>query len=220
MALAIFDLDETLISSDSDHEWCQFLVNRGLVDAETHNRQSDAFYKQYQLGELDIDAYLAFACSVLTKFSMDELFALRSEFIEEVIKPLILPRARELIARHLEAGDYPMVITSTIEFVTSPIVELFCIETLIAPVPEIIDSRYTGNITGTPSFAQGKVTRLKQWLDENDENLSGSYFYSDSHNDLPLLHRVDHPVAVDPDEKLRAAAKENNWQIISLRGEA
>ncbi len=220
MALAIFDLDETLISSDSDHEWCQFLVNRGLVDPETHNRQSDAFYKQYQLGELDIDAYLAFACSVLTKFSMDELIALRSEFIEEVIKPLILPRARELIARHLEAGDYPMVITSTIEFVTSPIVELFCIETLLAPVPEIIDSRYTGNITGTPSFGEGKVTRLKQWLGENDENLSGSYFYSDSHNDLPLLHWVDHPVAVDPDEKLRAAAKENNWQIISLRGGA
>lgn len=220
MALAIFDLDETLISSDSDHEWCQFLVNRGLVDAETHNRQSNAFYTQYQLGELDIDAYLAFACSVLTKFSMEELSALRSEFIEEVIKPLILPRARELIARHLEAGDYPMVITSTIEFVTSPIVELFCIETLIAPVPEIIDRRYTGNITGTPSFAQGKVTRLKQWLDENDENLSGSYFYSDSHNDLPLLHLVDHPVAVDPDQKLRAAATENNWQIISLRGAA
>jgi HAD superfamily hydrolase (TIGR01490 family) len=190
------------------------------VDPETHNRQSDLFYKQYQLGELDIDAYLAFACSVLTKFSMDELLTFRSEFIEEVIKPLILPQARQLIARHLDAGDYPMVITSTIEFVTSPIVELLCIQTLIAPVPEIIDNRYTGNITGTPSFAEGKVTRLKQWLDENNENLSGSYFYSDSHNDLPLLRLVDHPVAVDPDDKLRVTAEENNWQIISLRGQA
>ena len=220
MALAIFDLDETLISSDSDHEWCQFLANRGLVDPETHNRQSDLFYKQYQLGELDIDAYLAFACSVLTKFSMDELFTFRSEFIDEVIAPLILPRAKQLIARHLEAGDYPMVITSTIEFVTSPIVELLSIETLIAPVPEIINNRYTGNITGTPSFAEGKVTRLRQWLNENDKNLNGSYFYSDSHNDLPLLRLVDHPIAVDPDKKLKATAVENNWQIISLRDEA
>jgi HAD superfamily hydrolase (TIGR01490 family) len=216
--LAIFDLDETLISSDSDHEWGQFVVDKRLVEPEQHKRRNDEFYDQYKRGELDIEAYLKFACSVLARFPLEELYAYRDEFLQTVIEPLILPRGRQLVKDHQAAGDYLLVITSTIEFVTAPIVQLLGIDTLIAPNPEIRDNRYTGNITGIPSFAAGKVTRLAQWLEGRDMDLAGSYFYSDSHNDLPLLELVDHPVAVDPDDILRAEANKRQWKIISLRG--
>lgn len=217
VALVIFDLDETLISSDSDHEWGQFVVEKGLADRQLHQQMNDKFYNQYKQGELDIKAYLDFACSVLAKFSLEELYAYRKEFMETVIEPLILPRARQLVTEHKEAGDFLLVITSTIEFITAPIVQSLGIDTLIAPDPEIRNNRYTGNIVGIPSFAEGKVTRLKQWLEGVDLDLGGSFFYTDSHNDLPLLRLVDHPVAVDPDEKLRAEAEKKQWKIISLR---
>ena len=217
VALVIFDLDETLISSDSDHEWGQFVVEKGLADRQLHQQMNDKFYNQYKQGELDIKAYLDFACSVLAKFSLEELYAYRKEFMETVIEPLILPRARQLVTQHKEAGDFLLVITSTIEFITAPIVQSLGIDTLIAPDPEIRNNRYTGNIVGIPSFAEGKVTRLKQWLEGVDLDLGGSFFYTDSHNDLPLLRLVDHPVAVDPDEKLRAEAEKKQWKIISLR---
>ena len=217
MALAIFDLDETLISTDSDHEWGQYVADKGLVEKETHQHQNDYFYKQYKAGNLDIDAYLKFACGVLARHPLDLLNEHLKYFVTERIKPRILPQAVELIDRHRQAGDYIMVITSTIEFVTRPIVDLFEIETLLAPNPEFSDGRYTGLIKGVPSFGQGKVTRLLAWLENNNHDLHGSYFYSDSHNDLPLLNHVDHPVAVDPDPVLRDAAKTNGWEIISLR---
>jgi HAD superfamily hydrolase (TIGR01490 family) len=217
VALAIFDLDETLISADSDHEWGEFMARKGLVDAKLHKQKNDAFYEDYKEGRLDIKEYLAFACSALTPYSMRELHQYRREFMETVMSALILEQGRALVEKHKAAGDYPMVITSTIEFVTAPIVEELGIKTLIAPIPEIKDERYTGNIVGTPSFAAGKVTRLKEWLGTNEHKLDGSYFYSDSHNDLPLLKLVDNPVAVNPDDKLRILAIENNWQIISLR---
>lgn len=218
VALAIFDLDETLISSDSDHEWGEFVVRKGLVDPQLHRRLNDEFYKQYKQGELDISAYLDFACSVLARFSFEELHAYRKEFMETVIEPLILPRGRQLVTHHKEAGDFLLVITSTIEFITAPIVQSLGIDTLIAPHPEIRNNRYTGNIVGTPSFAEGKVTRLKQWLEGVDLDLVGSFFYTDSHNDMPLLRLVDHPVAVDPDERLKTEAEKRQWKIISLRG--
>ena len=217
MALAIFDLDETLISADSDHEWGKFLVRKGLVDAEVHNRLNDQFYAQYKQGNLDINAYLEFACSFLPRLSVAELHSYRREFMVDVIAPLILPLGRQLIADHREAGDFPLVVTSTIEFITAPIVQSLGISTLIAPGLEMRNKRYTGNIVGTPSFAQGKVTRLNQWLEGRSKDLSGSFFYTDSHNDLPLLKLVDHPVAVDPDDTLRAEAKKRQWQILSLR---
>ncbi|MBQ75878.1 MAG: HAD-IB family hydrolase [Gammaproteobacteria bacterium] len=217
MALAIFDLDETLISADSDHEWGKFLVRKGLVDAEVHNRLNDQFYAQYKQGNLDINAYLEFACSFLPRLSVAELHSYRREFMVDVIAPLILPLGRQLIADHREAGDFPLVVTSTIEFITAPIVQSLGISTLIAPGLEMRNNRYTGNIVGTPSFAQGKVTRLNQWLEGRSKDLSGSFFYTDSHNDLPLLKLVDHPVAVDPDDTLRAEAKKRQWQILSLR---
>ncbi len=217
MALAIFDLDETLISADSDHQWGQFIIDKGLVDALSHKAKNDYFYAEYKQGRLDINAYLAFSCAFLAQHPMPKLIEWRQEFVTTVMEPLILPLGRDLIARHRQAGDTVMVITSTIEFVTAPIVDSLGIEILIAPIPEIKNDRYTGAITGVPSFAAGKVTRLEQWLSTNACDLDGSYFYSDSHNDLPLLRLVDNPVAVDPDDQLLKEAVALNWQVISLR---
>jgi len=218
MPLAIFDLDETLIAADSDHEWGQFVVDKGLVDAEKHKKKNDDFYEQYKAGQLDIDEYLQFSCSVLTQYSIEDLHRFRAEFVEQRIRPIILDKAQELVQRHRDKGDTLLVITSTIEFVTRPIVDEFGIDTLIAPDPEIVSNRYTGRIVGVPSFAAGKVTRLEQWLAGRQDSLEGSSFYSDSHNDLPLLRLVDNPVAVDPDSTLKKEAEEKQWPIISLRG--
>lgn len=218
MPLAIFDLDETLIAADSDHEWGQFVVDKGLVDAEVHKKKNDDFYEQYKAGQLDIDEYLQFSCSILTQYSIEDLHRFRSEFVAQRIRPIILDKAQDLVKKHRERGDTLLVITSTIEFVTRPIVDEFGIDTLIAPDPEIVENRYTGRIVGVPSFAAGKVTRLEQWLADRQDSLEGSSFYSDSHNDLPLLRLVDNPVAVDPDPILRQEAEDNQWPVISLRG--
>ena len=217
MPLAIFDLDETLLSSDSDHEWGQFLVKKGILDEQAHEEKSRFFYDQYRHGVLDVEAYFRFSCSTLTHSSRDDLDSLLAEFVSVVMAPLILPAGRKLISRHLNAGDYPMVITATIEAITAPIVENLGIQTIIAPIPEMKDDQYTGTITGVPSFAEGKVTRLMNWLGETQYDLEGSYFYSDSHNDLPLLNLVDHPIAVDPDEILASEALKRGWEVISLR---
>ncbi|MFP6803429.1 MAG: HAD family hydrolase [Pseudomonadales bacterium] len=217
MPLTIFDLDETLIAADSDHEWGQFVVDKGLVDAQIHKKKNDDFYALYKAGQLDIDEYLQFSCSVLTQYSIEDLHRFRSEFVAQRILPIILDKAQDLVKKHRQLGDTLLVITSTIEFVTRPIVDEFGIDILIAPDPEIVSNRYTGRIVGVPSFAAGKVTRLEQWLANRQDSLEGSSFYSDSHNDLPLLRLVDNPVAVDPDPILREKAEENQWPIISLR---
>ena len=217
MPLTIFDLDETLIAADSDHEWGQFVIDKGLVDAQKHKKKNDDFYEQYKAGQLDIDEYLQFSCSILTQYSIEDLHRFRSEFVAQRILPIILDKAQDLVKKHRELGDTLLVITSTIEFVTRPIVDEFGIDILIAPDPEIVSNRYTGRIVGVPSFAAGKVTRLEQWLTNRQDSLEGSSFYSDSHNDLPLLRLVDNPVAVDPDPILREKAEENQWPIISLR---
>lgn len=217
MPLTIFDLDETLIAADSDHEWGQFVIDKGLVDAQKHKKKNDDFYEQYKAGQLDIDEYLQFSCSILTQYSIEDLHRFRSEFVAQRILPIILDKAQDLVKKHRELGDTLLVITSTIEFVTRPIVDEFGIDILIAPDPEIVSNRYTGRIVGVPSFAAGKVTRLEQWLADRQDSLEGSSFYSDSHNDLPLLRLVDNPVAVDPDPILREKAEENQWPIISLR---
>ena len=217
MALAIFDLDETLISADSDQAWGEFTASRGLVDAAHHRRQSKAFYEDYKRGQLNVDAYFRFACTVLARHEMEALHALREAFFEESIRPLLLPKAQALIEKHRQQGDCLIVVTATIHFITQPIVEHLGIEHLIAPMPEIRNGRYTGEITGTPSFREGKVIRLREWLAEHDQTLEGSYFYSDSRNDVPLLEVVDNPVAVDPDPVLADIARERAWPIISLR---
>ena len=217
MPLTIFDLDETLIAADSDHEWGQFVIDKGLVDAQKHKKKNDDFYEQYKAGQLDIDEYLQFSCSILTQYSIEDLHRFRSEFVAQRILPIILDKAQDLVKKHRDLGDTLLVITSTMEFVTRPIVDEFGIDILIAPDPEIVSNRYTGRIVGVPSFAAGKVTRLEQWLANRQDSLEGSSFYSDSHNDLPLLRLVDNPVAVDPDPILREKAEENQWSIISLR---
>lgn len=217
MALAIFDLDHTLLSGDSDHAWGQFLVDNKIVEPERSQQQNDYFYEQYKKGCLDIEEYLAFALKPLTEHPLEKMLALREVFIEERIKPLITDKARALINKHEEAGDDLLIITATNAFVTRPIANLLGFSELIAPEPELIDGEYTGGITGIPSFQQGKVTRLEMWLAEKGIDLTGAFFYSDSHNDLPLLNIVDNPIAVDADDTLTSTAKKNGWPIISLR---
>ena len=217
MALAIFDLDNTLIAGDSDHGWGEFLVANNKVDANHYQKMNDQFYADYEAGCLDILAYLEFSLAPLAATSMEELAALHLKFMQQIISPLRLPKAEALIEQHRQAGDRLLVITSTNRFIVEPICQALGIDELLATDPEIIDGRYTGKIVGTPTYQEGKVERLKLWLSENNETLEGSYFYSDSINDLPLLLEVDKPVAVDPDDSLSAEAASRGWDIISLR---
>ncbi len=218
MSLAIFDLDNTLLAGDSDYLWGRFLVEKGIVDREAYEQTNARFYEQYKEGSLNIAEFLAFALKPLADHSLDALYAWRENFIEEKIKPILLPAAREVIERHRQAGDMLVVITATNRFVTEPIVKLYGIEHLIATTPEFHEGRYTGRFEGTPCFQAGKVTRLGEWMEVNDHSLEDSWFYSDSHNDLPLLTQVSNPVAVDPDETLSRVAQEKGWPVISLRG--
>ncbi len=217
MPLAIFDLDETLISADSDHCWGEFVIRKGLVEESAHRALNNQFYNDYRAGCLDIDAYMRFSCSVLANTDPKQLITLREEFVAQEIKPLVQSGAVELVESHRRAGDTLMIITATIEFITRPIADLFGIDTLIAPIPEIRDGRYTGELSGIPSFREGKVIRLNDWLKDNPSSLVGSYFYSDSINDLPLLELVDNPTAVNPDESLQTVAEKRGWQILNFR---
>ncbi|MEI8236200.1 MAG: HAD family hydrolase [Methylococcaceae bacterium] len=218
MTLAIFDLDNTLIADDSDYLWGKFLVDQGIVDRLVYDKINAKFYEDYQNGTLDMVAFLRFALAPLATHPIEQLHNWRQDFINTIIKPLLLDKAKALIEKHRAQGDTLLVITATNSFITAPIVALYGIEHLIATTPEMINGKYTGNVNGVPCFQEGKVTRLNEWLTLNNEKLEGSYFYSDSHNDLPLLKLVDFPVAVDPDEKLRDFADTQKWEIISLRG--
>ncbi len=218
MSLAIFDLDNTLLAGDSDYLWGQFLVEHGIVDREFYEASNARFYQDYREGNLDISRFLRFALKPLAENAVSALLEWRGRFIREIIHPLLLPAAYRLIEQHRERGDLPVVITATNCFVTEPIVGLYGIEHLIATVPEFRDGRFTGRYLGAPCFREGKVTRLREWLETTGHDLAGSWFYSDSHNDQPLLSLVDHPVAVDPDDTLREVARSRGWPIISLRG--
>lgn len=217
MALAIFDLDNTLIAGDSDHAWGQFLVEEGVVDGDAFKRANDQFYQDYLDGSLDMRKYLEFSLAPLREHSLEALYKLRRQFVEKCIKPLMLKQATELLSHHRKQGDFLMIITATNRFVTEPIAELLKVDHLIATDPELLNGRYTGKVSGIPSFQQGKVLRLEHWLERESASLENSFFYSDSHNDLPLLELVTHPVAVDADEKLTAIAKDRNWKVTSLR---
>lgn len=217
MSLAIFDLDNTLLAGDSDYLWGRFLVEQGLVDGDFYERENLRFMHEYEAGTLDILEFLEFSLKPLSEMEPGQLAELHRRFMAEKIQPIILPRGRELIDRHRASGDTLLIVTATNSFVTRPIADALGIEHLVATEPERIDGRYTGRVDGTPSFREGKVTRLLQWLDAHGENLAGSTFYSDSHNDLPLLEMVDHPVAVDPDDTLADHARARGWPIISLR---
>ena len=217
MPLAIFDLDNTLIAGDSDHRWGEFLCATGRVDANSFARENDAFYTAYQQGTLDIYAYLEFALRPIAGLSSAEVQTLQEQFIREWIAPILLPQAHDLIDQHRNAGDTLIIITATNTVVTRPIADLLGIDALLGCEAELKNGYYTGGIIGTPSFQEGKVSRLDDWLAEKKISMAGACFYSDSHNDLPLLERVDKPIAVDPDDKLAAIAKQRSWPIISLR---
>ena len=218
MALAIFDLDNTLLAGDSDYLWGRFLVQKGAVDGPEHERENERFYQLYKEGRLDIYEFLRFSLAPLRKHPRSRLESWRSEFLETQIDPLISRQARDLVEKHRQAGDTLMIITATNAFVTRPIAQRFGIEHLIATEPETLNGHYTGEVAGEPSFREGKVNRLQAWLEAEEADLQGSWFYSDSHNDLPLLERVDHPVAVDPDETLSQVARERQWPILQLHG--
>ncbi len=217
MALALFDLDNTLLADDSDFLWGCFLVDNGLVDKATYDEANQRFYADYKKGTLDIFEFLAFSLKPLTQFSMEKLAELHNEFMQKHIISAMTQKGIAQIQRHRDNGDFTVIITATNSFVTGPIAKAFQVDDLIATEPEIIDGRYTGNVAGTPCFQEGKITRLNQWLENTAHDLENSTFYSDSHNDLSLLEVVTTPIAVDPDDELKATALERNWEIRSFR---
>lgn len=220
MQLALFDLDNTLLAGDSDYQWGQFLMEEGLLERELHQAKNLQFYEDYKAGELDIYAFLEFQLKPLSEHKRAELDTLHERYMQRKILPMMTDKAKELVEKHKANGDVMLIITATNSFVTNPIAKAFGIDDLIGTTPEEVDGEFTGSVTGTPSFQQGKVTRLHEWLAERGQTLSDfetTWFYSDSHNDLPLMKLVDKPVAVDPDPVLKAYAEEQGWPVISLR---
>jgi len=220
MRLALFDLDNTLLAGDSDYEWGQFLVDRGILERTTYEAQNQAYYEQYAAGTLDIHEYLGFALRPLAEHTPADLGRWHAEFMAERILPMVSAPARALVRAHLERNDLCAIITATNSFVTAPIAREFGVAHLIATEPECRDGRFTGKVAGTPCFREGKLVRLGEWLSGQGRQLGAfaeSSFYSDSHNDLPLLERVSRPVAVDPDDTLAREAARRGWERISLR---
>lgn len=217
MSLAIFDLDNTLLSIDSDHAWGEFLLEQGAVDPIAYRDANERFMNDYNAGTLDIHAFLEVALKPLADNSPEQLAAWHQQFMASKIEPHVLAKGEELLARHRTSGDTLLIITATNRFITAPIAERLGVDHLIAVDPEVLDGRYTGRVEGVPSYREGKITRLEAWLETQDFTMDDAWFYSDSHNDIPLLERVDNPVAVDPDDALRQVAMERNWRIISLR---
>lgn len=216
MSLAIFDLDNTLLAGDSDYLWGQFLARQGIVDGEAYEATNKRYFEDYKAGRLDIHEFLAFSLQPLTLLPRNQLDALHVRFMHEVITPRITPQARALVDKHRQKHHTLLIITATNSFITGPISLAFGIPNLLATEPEIVDGRYTGKVSGTPCFREGKVENLHRWLARHKLDLTHSWFYSDSHNDLPLLYEVTHPVAVNPDEQLRRVAEQHDWPILNL----
>jgi len=215
--LALFDLDNTLIGGDSDYLWGEFLYENSHVDDATHREEHQRYYDEYKTGRLDINEFLQFQLRPLAENDPDTVHAWRDQYIKEKIEPIILEKAVALLEDHKQQGHQLLIITSTNRFITEPIAGLFGVEDLIASEVEFKDGQYTGKPLGVPSYAEGKVTRLESWLQVQDYKPDESWFYSDSHNDIPLLEYVTHPIAVDPDDILKIHAEAHEWPIISLR---
>ena len=221
--LALFDLDHTLLPCDSDYEWGQFLARIGVVDRAYYEKQNERFYQDYKDGKLNIQEFLRFALKPLSEYSREQLKEWHDAFMKEVINGQLRQQAIDLVKRHQDAGDLCCVITATNSFVTRPIVESFGIEHLIATEPATTSNHplasFTGEVRGIPNFREGKITNLYHWLADRKlmlETLPRSYFYSDSMNDLPLLEKVSHPIATNPDDRLRKEAQKRNWPILEL----
>ncbi len=218
MSLAIFDLDNTLLRGDSDHAWGEFLVEQGAVDPERFAADNDRYYAAYLAGTLDIYEFLEqHQLRPLRDNDRATLDRWLAQFMRAKIAPLITPTARALVEKHRARGDTLLIVTATNRFITAPIAAAFGIPHLIATEPEEVDGRFTGKVAGIPSYREGKVTRLGEWLNANRQSLDDSWFYSDSHNDLPLLKFVTHPVAVNPDATLARHARDHGWPVIELR---
>ena len=220
MNLALFDLDHTLIPMDSDYEWGQFTVAIGWRDAEAFGRDNQAFYERYKAGTLDIAEYTRFATAAIREQGMEKSIAAHARYMSDVVQKCIKKQAMELVEKHRQAGDAVIIVTATNEFVTRPIAQAFGVDELIAiELERDATGLPTGEIRGTPSFREGKVARVEQWLADRGAtwaSVSQSTFYSDSINDLPLLEHVTHPVATNPDERLRAVAAQRNWPTLNL----
>ena len=219
MELALFDLDNTLLSGDSDYEWAQFLIDKGALDRDRYETQNQRFFDQYKAGRLDIFEFLDFQLAPLARYPRAQLDEWHREFMLHRIGPIIRVEGRTLVRRHQAQGGLCAIVTSTNAFVTGPIARELGITHLLATQIEEVDGRFTGRPLGTPCFREGKISCLEGWLQAQGRDLrsfSASWFYSDSHNDLPLLERVTHPVAVDPDDILRRTALERGWRLISL----
>jgi HAD superfamily hydrolase (TIGR01490 family) len=219
--LVLFDLDNTLLDGDSDVEWPRFLMRQGVLDTATYNRRNDEFYAQYQAGTLDIHAFLAFQLAPLAQRPRAQLDAWHARYMVEHIEPLLRQPARQLVAGHQAEGALVVIITATNRFVTAPIARALGVEHLIATELEEVDGLYTGKSTGLPSFKEGKIQRLHDWLASRGQTFAGfddTWFYSDSHNDLPLLKLVSHPITVNPDPTLHAYARAHGWPVLDLHG--
>ena len=218
MSLAMFDLDNKLIGGDSDYLWDKFLCEKGIIeDTASFQKMNEYFYQQYEVGKLDIYAWAEFSFKVLTEYSIDELNDLRQNFIHQKIEPIFLDKAQSCINHHKENGDTVLVITASNTFITAPIAEMYGINHLLATEPEFKDGRFTGKVSGVPCFQSGKIDNLMPWIEKHNKNLKGSYFYSDSHNDLPLLELVDNPVAINGDPRLTSTANKNGWPNLDWR---
>ncbi len=217
MTLAIFDLDHTLLAGDSDYLWGEYMVENQIVDEQEYRQRNQVFYEDYQRGELDNDTYLEFALAPLTRYSLEELYAWRADYVENWIKPIIVQGAANLLDQHRQQNHELLIISATNLFVTEPIAALLQVPTILSTEPEIVANRYTGRFLGTPTYREGKVSVLRAWLTNTDHDLAGSFFYSDSINDLALLEQVDNPIVVHPDDALKAIAESRNWKIIDLR---
>ena len=217
MSLAIFDLDNTLLRGDSDHAWGQFLIENHIVDGPEYARENERYYVQYQAGTLDIMEFLAFVLRPLALHDRATLERWHRQYLQNKIQPMIKPDARALVEKHRARGDTLVIITATNSFIATPIAAEFAIPNVIATEPEVRNGRFTGKVTGTPCYREGKVVRLQSWMAQHGANLQNSWFYSDSHNDLPLLQAVDHPVAVNPDEILQREAQARAWPVLHLR---
>ena len=220
MNLALFDLDNTLLNGDSDFEWAQFLIEQGVLDRELFEAKNLAFYEQYKAGTLDIYEFLDFQLKPLSRHARKVLNGWRDDFMQHKVRGMMTVPARKLVARHRAAEDVCVIITATNSFVTSPIAREFGVEHLIATEPEEKDGEFTGCVAGVPCFREGKITRLENWFAQRGwgwDSFADSFFYSDSLNDLPLLAKVNNPIAVDPDATLRKHAEQHGWRILTLR---
>lgn len=218
MNIALFDLDNTLINGDSDYEWGNFLVENNYVDKEYYQKKNDVFFEQYRKGTLCPIEFAKFSYEPLAKYDYEFLLDIRKKFFKEKIKPIIHKKAEDLVKLHKKNNDIIVIVTATNSFISRLSADYFKIEDLLATEPEFKNGKFTGGLSGEPCFKEGKVNKVKKWMESNKyTNYEDIYFYTDSHNDMKLLEFCTIPVAVDPDNILKEISIKNNWKIISLK---